>query len=128
MVSTQKHGIYCKIGTPKVSSVHLGQHVSSPFRLGRGVQQGSVFSPALFLLVIDPLLRELQSLSIGALVNNMYVGGFLHADDIRTLAPTVTTLEAQISIIKRFTEENFLKLNTSNGKVVEIVYCKKSRY
>ena len=98
--------------------MHLGQHVSSPFVLGRGVQQGSVLSPALFLLVIDPLLRELQSLSIGALVNNMYVGESLHADDIRTLAPTVTTLEAQISTIKRLTEENFLKLNTSKCEVV----------
>ena len=104
--------------TESQSSVRLGQHVSSPFVLGRGVRQGSVLSPALFLLVMDPLLRELQSLCIGASVNNMYVGGFMHADDIRTLAPTITTLEAQISTIKRFTEENFLKLNTSKCEVV----------
>ena len=71
---------------------------------------------------MDPLLRQLQSLSIGASVNNMYVGGFLHADDIRTLAST-TTLEAQISTIKKFTEDNFLKLNTSK---CEIVAFKKS--
>ena len=61
------------------SSVRLGQHLSSPFSLARGVQQGSILSPALFLLVMDPLLRQLQSLSMGTSVKNMYAGGFLHA-------------------------------------------------
>ena len=100
------------------SSVCLGQHVSPPFALRRGVRQGSVLSPALFLLIMDPLLRQLQSPSIGASTNNMYAGGFLHADDIRTLAPSVSSLEAQISIVKRFTEDNFLKLNASKCEIV----------
>ena len=65
------------------SSVRVGQHVSLSFALGQGVRQGFILSSALFLLVMDPLLRQLQSLSIGATVNNMYAGAFLHADDIR---------------------------------------------
>ena len=51
-------------------------------------------------------------------MNNMYVGGFIHADDIRTLASTTSTLEAQISTVKRFTEDNFLKLNSSKCEIV----------
>ena len=105
------------------SSVRLGQHVSHSFTLGRGVRQGSILSPALFLLVMDPLLRQLQSLSIGASVNNMYAGGFLHADDIRTLAANASTLEAQISTVKRFTQDNSLKLNAAK---CEIIVFKKS--
>ena len=72
---------------------------------------------------MDPLLRQLQSLSIGASVNNMYAGGFLHADDIRTLAANASTLEAQISTVKRFTQDNFLKLNAAK---CEIIVFKKS--
>ena len=70
---------------------------------------------------MDPLLRQLQSLSIGASVSNMYVGGFLHADDIHMLASTATTLEAQISTVKTFTEDSFL-----NTIRCEIVAFKKS--
>ena len=52
------------------SSVRLNQHTSSPFMLERGVRQGSILSPSLFLLVMDPLLRQLQSRSLGLSVNN----------------------------------------------------------
>ena len=67
---------------------------------------------------MDSLLRRLQALSIGASVNNMYAGGFVHADDIRTLAPNTSTLEVQISFVKIFTEENFLKLNPLKCEIV----------
>ena len=67
------------------TSICLGQHLPKPFALERGVRQGSILSPS---LVMDPLLRQLQSVSIGASVNNMFAGGFIHLDDIRTLLTT----------------------------------------
>ena len=53
---------------------------------------------------MDPLLRQLQSLSLGATVNNMFSGGFMHADDIRTLAASASTLKAQMSTVTKFTD------------------------
>ena len=67
---------------------------------------------------MDPLLRRLQSQSIGISVNSTYAGGYLHADDIRTLASSSTTLEAQISMVTQFTEDNFLTLNASKCEIV----------
>ena len=130
---TQKCGVYYKIGTSMVKVLYalVSMHVSSPFALGRGVRQGFILSSALFLLVMDPLLRQLQSLSIGASVNNMYAGGFLHADDIRTFVSSATTVKAQISTITKFTEDNFLKLNTSKCEIVAFkkssIYQEKTR-
>ena len=59
--------------------------LSQSFPVGRGVKQGSVLSPALFLLVMDPLLRQLQASGLGLTINKYYAGGYMHADDIRTL-------------------------------------------
>ena len=43
----------------------------------RGVKQGSVLSPALFLLVMDHLLTKLQSSGMGLSINKFYAGSFL---------------------------------------------------
>ena len=105
------------------SHVRVGYYNSSSFYLQRSVRQGSVLSPSLFLLVVDPLLRQLQSHSLGISVNNTYAGGYLHADDIRTLANSLSSMEAQIEMVSRFTSENFLKLNEAK---CEVIVCRKS--
>ena len=55
--------------------VHVNGRLSERFQVSRG---GSVLSPALFLLVIGPLLR---ATGIGLSLNGYYAGGFFHADD-----------------------------------------------
>ena len=42
--------------------------LSEPYPILRGVKQGSVLSPALFLLVMDPLLRLLGQSGLGLLL------------------------------------------------------------
>ena len=112
--------ILCGWYTDCQSSIHLGLHMSPSFPLGRarGVRQGSILSPALFLLVMDLLLRQLQSQSIGISVNSTYAGGYLYADDIRTLASSSTTLETQISLVIQFIKDNFLNLNALKHEII----------
>ena len=98
--------------------VKIDGRLSATYSVGRGVKQGSVLSPALFLLVMDLLLRELQASGLGLSINNFYAGGFLHADDVRTLASSKESLEAQVAMVKEFAERNFLKLNVGKCEVV----------
>ena len=92
--------------------------LSEPYSIQRGVKQGSVLSPPLFLLVMDPFLRVLEQSGLGLSVNNLYTGGFLHADDIRTLATSTGSVEAQETMVKDFAAHNFLKLNVEKCEIV----------
>jgi len=51
--------------------VRVGEGLSKSYVLERGVKQGSILSPALFLLVMDPLLSLLETSSIGLSVNKL---------------------------------------------------------
>ena len=102
--SIAKPGVFCTIGTKQCkSSVRLGPHASAPFALEGDVRQGSVLSPTLLLILMDPLLKKRHFISMGISVNNLYAGVYLHAHDIRTLTNNLLSLEAQISTVTRFT-------------------------
>ena len=62
--------------------VHVDGASSTSFHIDRGVHQGSILSPTLFSIVMDPLLKILESSGLGLSVNNLYSGAYLHADDI----------------------------------------------
>ena len=72
----------------------------------------------LFLLVMDPLLRQLQELSLGTSVDSFYTGGFLHADDNCNLASSISTLEEQVALVQTFASGNFLKLIVAKYEVI----------
>ena len=73
-----------------------------------------------FLLIMDTLLSMLETSKVGLSVNGCYAGGFVHADDIRTLSSSSDTLSSQVEMVGRFASEMHLKLNFSKCEVVTV--------
>ena len=84
--------------------------LSREFVIERGVRQGSVLSPCLFLLLIDNLLQRLKVANAGVNLEGIYMGSLAHADDLRSLTCDPQSSKQQAQIIKDFLTENFLQL------------------
>ena len=60
------------------------------------------------LLVMEPLLKELQLSGLGLCINDLHVGFTAHADGIRTLSNSSNSLELQISLVQNYLRKNGL--------------------
>ena len=63
---------YCNL----TSLVKLDSYMSEPFAICCGIHEGSILSPMLFNLVMDPLLSEMISKSLGISINSLFLGAF----------------------------------------------------
>ena len=99
--------------------LHIGSQLSlKPFPIERGIRQGSVLSPVLFNLVMVPLLKEMKSRKPGLSVNGLYLGAFVHADDIRTASTNATDATDQVKTVDQFAEKNGLQLSLEKCDIV----------
>ena len=102
------------------SCVKHENSLSAPFPVGRGVKQGAVVSPSLFLVIMNPLLQRMRQLNIGGSLHGIFAGSAIHADDICCIAPSVDSVIAQSSVINSFTTDVGLKLNTSKLEIIQL--------
>ena len=77
------------------------QLLSEPFTIERGVKQGSVLSPTLFLIVMDQLLKQLKENNYGLSVCQTYAGAAIYADDLRTTAASTDAMTQQANILPK---------------------------
>ena len=76
---------YCNL----TSQVKLGSSMSEPYSICHGIHQGSILSPMLFNLIMDPLLSEMSSKCFVISINGLFFSAFAHADDLRTMAANI---------------------------------------
>jgi len=102
------------------AAVEIDGSASHKFILGRGVRQGSVLSPTLFLIVMDEMLRVMTTMNSGVSIAGLYLGTAAHADDVRSLSQTVAAAENQASTLAEFTINRGLKINANKTEIVAL--------
>ena len=101
------------------SIVRVNNQCSQSFPIHRGVKQGSVLSPSLFIVVIDSLLSYLASSGLGLKVSGLNVGFSAHADDVRAASNSIIDTQTQGKLIASFCSANNLKLNANKTELVQ---------
>ena len=75
-------------------------------------------SPFLFNRVIDPLLTDLKSKNLGLSIHGLFLGAFVHADDIRTATTNYDDTAEEVKTVASFADKNGLKLSTEKCGIV----------
>ena len=102
-----------------ISRVRLNGALSTPFDISRGVKQGSVLSPSLFLIVMNSLLQRMRPQKYGASLHGYFAGTAVHADDVRSIAPMIRSITQQATEINSFVSNVGLSLNISKLDLIQ---------
>ena len=100
-----------------VTQIRVKDSLSDKVPIMRGVRQGSVLSPLLFIVVMDDLAGRLAAGGVGSTIEGMFVGGGIHADDVRTVSNDKEGVSRQAEIVDEFTASNGLQVNPSKTEV-----------
>lgn len=104
----------------KCSVLHSGE-TSEVFVVKNGVRQGCVLSPLLFITVLDEVLREASTESLGIWWNpTRKLGDLDFADDIALLTNTHTNMQTLLDNLCAAAHPRGLTINTSKTKLMRI--------
>jgi len=108
-----------KIYTGAKAKVRTPEGESDFFQIKRGILQGETLSPFLFTLFMEDIVKKMEeSSTVPLAIGNANVHILLFADDISLLARNSFDLNDKIRILKKFFEENNLKINLKKTNVL----------
>ena len=76
--------------------------LSDAFEAQNGVKQGGILSPILFCLYIDELLIRINDSGLGCHIGHVSYAGLGYADDVTTLAPSISASQGIMKICEDF--------------------------
>ena len=105
------------------ASIEWSKKVSESISMSNRLKQGSILSPFLFSLNVDPLLNEINRSKIGCHVGDMSCNAFGYADDIALLSPTKQGLNNLIRICEKYSKDYSINFNSTKSQIVIFSNC-----
>ena len=93
------HEVTMDLFKETMAAVRIGDHRSSLFEIQSGVMQGSKLGPLLFIIFLNDLLLELESMNIGVKIGNSSVTTLNFTDDIVLITDTPEKLQEFIMFV-----------------------------
>ena len=111
-----------KIQTPicKINKHQLTLLTRDWFQIGKGVHQGCILSPCLFILYAEYIMRNarLDEVQAGMKITGRNINNLRHADDTTLTAESEEELKRLLMKVKEESEKVGLKLNIQKTKIM----------
>ena len=109
------------------SKIKWHGQLSEKFSIQQGVRQGSILSPHLYKMYVNPLLEELKRSAIGAHIGTIYVGTLAVADDFLFLSNCPDELQVMLNLSGSFSGERRYNIHPTKTTLVSRISTRLSR-
>ena len=102
------------------ATLRTGHGTTDYFQIGKGVRQGCIFSPCLFNLYAQYVMRNagLDEAQAGIKTPGRNINNLRHADDTTLMAESEEELNSLLMKVKEESEKAVLKLNIQKTKIM----------
>ena len=102
------------------ATVRTGHGITDWFQIGKGVHQGCIFSPCLFNLYTQYIMRNagLEETQAGIKIARRNINNLRYADDTTLMAESEEELKSLLMKVKQESEKVGLKLNIQKTKIM----------
>ena len=102
------------------TTVRTGHETTDRFQIGKGVRQGYIFSPCLFNLYAEYIMRNagLEETQAGIKIARRNINHLRYADDTTLMAESKEELKSLLMKVKEESEKVGLMLNIQKTKIM----------
>ena len=102
------------------ATVRTGHGTTDWFQIGKGVRQGCIFSPCLFNLYAEYIMRNagLDGAQAGIKISRRKVNNLRYADDTTLMGEREEELKSLLTKVKEESEKGGLKLSIQKTKIM----------
>ena len=114
------YGLIINLYAGQEAIVRTGHGTTDWFQTGKGVHQGCILSPCLFILYVEYIMRnaELDEAQAGIKTARRNINNLRYADDTTLMAESEEELKSLLMKVKEESEKNGLKLNIQKTKIM----------